>query len=113
MDQQLRKRRSFVAPLVTLLCAVVLAGGSCYGFLSTFNINGSGKHAALNVFFIIVFFSNVVAVPWAIVFVIFAGARHPKTRRGGGGVKAAPAHLRRALPRAVFPSPPAFFFFSA
>src|SRR5260221_14040246 len=79
MDQQLRKRRSFVAPLVTLLCAVVLAGGSCYGFLSTFNINGSGKHAALNVFFLIVFFSNVMAVSGAIVWIIVGAVRDAKS----------------------------------
>jgi len=82
MEQPLRTHRSFVAPLVTLLCAVVLAGGSCYGFLSTFNINGSGKHAALNVFFIIVFFSNVVAVPGAIVWIIVRAVRNAKSRGG-------------------------------
>jgi len=80
MDQQLRKRRSLVAPFVTLLCAVVLAGGSCYGFLSTFNINGSGKHAALNVFFLIVFFANVIAVPGAIVWMIARAIRNSRSR---------------------------------
>jgi len=80
MDQQLRKRRSLVAPLVTLLSAVVLAGGSCYGFLSTFNINGSGKHVALNSFFIIVFFANVIAVPGAIVWMIARAIRNSRSR---------------------------------
>jgi len=84
MDQQLRKRRSLVAPFVTLLCAVILAGGSCYGFLSTFNIGGSGKHAALNVFFVIVFFSNVIAAPGAIIWMI---ARAIRNRKSGDRVE--------------------------
>ncbi len=84
MEQPLRTRRSFVAPLVTLLCAVVLAGGSCYGFLRTLDINGSGKHAALNVFFVIVFFSNVVAVPGAIVWIIVRAVRNAKSSSGVG-----------------------------
>jgi len=78
MDQQLRKRRSLVAPLVTLLCSVVLAGGSCYGFLSTFSTGGSEKHPALNVFFIIVFFSNVIAAPGAIIWMIARAIRNSK-----------------------------------
>ena len=84
MEQPLRTHRSFVAPLVTLLCAVVLAGGSCYGFLWTLDINGSGKHAALNVFFLIVFFSNVVAVPGAIVWIIVRAVRNAKSSSGAG-----------------------------
>jgi len=81
MERSPSKGRGYVAPLVTLLCAVVLAGGSCYGFLSTFNINGSGKHAVLNVFFLIVFFSNVIAVPGAIIWMI---ARAIRNRKSGG-----------------------------
>ena len=84
MEQKPRSRRSFTAPLATLLCSIVLAGGSCYGFLRTLDINGSGKHAALNVFFVIVFFSNVVAVPGAIVWIIVRAVRNAKSSSGVG-----------------------------
>ncbi|HLZ12776.1 MAG TPA: hypothetical protein VKP58_09330 [Candidatus Acidoferrum sp.] len=79
MDQQPSKRRSLAAPLVTLLCSVVLAGGSCYALVSSFTINGRGKDDALNVFFLIVFFSNVVAAPASIVWMIARAIRNRRT----------------------------------
>lgn len=84
MEQEPNNRRSFTAPVVTLLCAVVLAGGSCYGFVSTLRINGSGKHAALSGFFAIVFVSNVIAVPGAIIWMIARAIRNSKAGNEGG-----------------------------
>ena len=55
MEQKPRSRRSFTAPLATLLCSIVLAGGSCYGFLATLD----SKYASLKIVFLVVFcFAN-------------------------------------------------------
>lgn len=84
MDQQLSKRRNFIAPLVTLFSSIVLAGGSCYGFLSTLNFNGGGKHATLNGFFLIVFSLCVIVFPGTIIWMIARAIRNRKSGNPGG-----------------------------
>ena len=78
METEPRKRRNFTAPIVTLFCSIVLAGGSCYGFLSTLD-----KHAALNMYFLVVFCLCVMIFPGAIIWMIARAIRNSKS---GGGV---------------------------
>ena len=78
MEQKPNSPRSFTAPIVTLFCSIVLAGGSCYGFLSTFDINGSGKHASLNMFFLVVFCLCVMVFPGTVIWMIGRAVRNRK-----------------------------------
>ena len=81
MEQEPGERRGFTAPIVALLCSIVLACRSCYGFLSKLNINGSGKHAALNMFFLVIFGLCVMVFPGTIIWMI---ARAIRNRKSGG-----------------------------
>jgi len=84
MEQPLRARRSFVAPLVTLLATIVLGAGSCFGFLSTLDFNGNGRvHLVLSGFFVIVFCLCAVAFPVTIVWIIVRAVRNAKSRGEG------------------------------
>ena len=86
MEQPLRTRRSFVAPLVTLLATIALGAGSCFGFLSTLDFNGNGdwKRQVLTGFFVIVFCMCVVAFPVTIIWIIVRAVRNAKSSGGGG-----------------------------
>ncbi len=76
--EQPRRRRSFVAPLITLLASIVLAAGSCFGFLDTLSMDGGGKHPNLNVLFLIVFCLCVVVFPAAIIWMIARAIRNSR-----------------------------------
>jgi len=78
-EQKVENRPNYTAAIVTLLSSVVLAAGSCYGFLSTFDINGSGKHAFLNGFFLVVFCLCVVVFPGTIIWMIARAIRKAKS----------------------------------
>jgi hypothetical protein len=72
-------RSNYRAPLITLLCSFLLAGGSCFGFLTTLNFN---HEVPINTFFaagfgvcVLVFLGSVL---WMIVKAI-------RGRHGGNG----------------------------
>jgi hypothetical protein len=66
-----RKSR-FVAVALTIFCGALLAGGSCFGFIGTLNINGHSK--SINMLFACGMIAGVVAflagVIWAIVALV-------------------------------------------
>jgi hypothetical protein len=39
--QPVGKRSGYAAPLITMGCAILLGGGSCFGFFATLNMNRS------------------------------------------------------------------------
>ena len=80
MEQKPRSRRSFTAPLATLLCSIVLAGGSCYGFLATLD----SKYASLKIVFLVVFCLCVMVFPGTIIWMI---ARAIRNRKAGNEVQ--------------------------
>ena len=80
MEQKPRSRRSFTAPLATLLCSIVLAGGSCYGFLATLD----SKYASLKIVFLVVFCLCVMVFPGTIIWMI---ARAIRNRKAGNEVR--------------------------
>ena len=80
MEQKLRSRRSFTAPIVTLLCSIVLAGGSCYGFLATLD----SKYVSLKIVFLVVFCLCVMVFPGTIIWMI---ARAIRNRKAGNEVQ--------------------------
>jgi len=66
-----RKSR-FVAVALTIFCGALLAGGSCFGFIGTLNINGPSK--PINALFgcgiiagILAFLAGII---WAIVALV-------------------------------------------
>lgn len=65
-------RSQFKPILITLLCAVLLTGGSCYGFLNTFNYNGPNKPVAN--LFMVGFFVGIAGIiaagVWALVTIV-------------------------------------------
>lgn len=83
MDLGRPKRRSFVAPAVMLLASVVLAGGSCFGFLNTLSFDGRGRHPNLNLFFLIVFCLCVIAFLGAIIWMIARAVRNSRANERG------------------------------
>lgn len=83
MEQSTRKRRSFVAPLITLLASVVLAVGSCFGFLNTLSMDGAGKHPLLNAFFFFAFLGCAILFPATIIWIIVRATRN--SRASGQG----------------------------
>jgi len=79
-----RKRRSFLAPFVTLLASIVLGAGSCFGFLSTLNINGgSAKYEKLSALLLIVFCVCVLAFPISLIWIIVRAVRNSRTADSG------------------------------
>jgi len=74
MEEKTRTRRSFTAPLVTVLSSVVLAGGSCYGFLATLD----SKYSWLNMFFLAAFCLCVMVIPGTIIWMIARAIRNSK-----------------------------------
>jgi hypothetical protein len=78
--QPVQRRSGYAAPLITMGCAFLLAGGSCFGFLATLNMNRS---TPTNNFFaagfglcVLVFLGSVV---WTVVKAILGrhGDRGP------------------------------------
>jgi hypothetical protein len=64
-----RPRASHLKPiLITLLCGVLLAAGSCFGFVSTLTSNSSNKQTL----FVIGFFAGVLGVISAGVWALAA-----------------------------------------
>jgi len=80
MEQKPRSRRSFTAPLATLLCSIVLAGGSCYGFLATLD----SKYASLKIVFLVVFCLCVMVFPGTVIWMI---GRVVRNRKAGNEVQ--------------------------
>jgi len=64
-------RSQFKPILITLLCAILLAAGSCYGFLTT--LTTASNNPAAN-WFIVGFVVGVAAIPavgvWAVVAIV-------------------------------------------
>jgi hypothetical protein len=60
-----RKKLSYKPMLLTALCAFLLAGGSCAGFLGTLNLNGrtpklNAVYFACFVCFTLIFFGGLI-----------------------------------------------------
>jgi hypothetical protein len=66
-----RKSR-LVAIALTIFCGAMLASGSCFGLINTFNINGRNK--PMNILFVCGMIAGVVAflagIIWAIVALV-------------------------------------------
>jgi len=76
------ERKSTFKPIViTLLCSFLLAGGSCFGALMTFNINGGGGGAWWFVFMAL-FLAATLAFAVASVLFIVRAFRRANRRRG-------------------------------
>ena len=80
MEQKPNNPRSFTAPIVTLFCSIVLAAGSCYGFLATLE----SKYASLKIVFLVVFCLCVMVFPGTIIWMI---ARAIRNRKAGNEVQ--------------------------
>ena len=83
MPEETREHRSFVAPLITLLASVVLAAGSCFGFLNTLSMDGAGRHPLLNVFFLFSFCGCVFLFPATIIWIIVRAVRNSRANELG------------------------------
>ena len=77
------KRRNFVAPLITLVASIVIAAGSCYGFLDTLSFDGRGRHPNLNLFFLTLFCLCVIAFVGAILWIIVRAVRNSRANKNG------------------------------
>lgn len=78
------QRRSKALPIaITLACGILLAAGSCFGFLSTANFGG-GRSSAWSWVFFAGFWAGLVAVLvsviWGIVAIIRYAMRGPEER---------------------------------
>ena len=76
MERNRPPRGSFVAPVITLLASIVLAAGSCFGFLNTLSLDGRGRHPYLNLFFLVVFCLCAMAFPGTIIWMIVRALRN-------------------------------------
>lgn len=76
MEEKTRTRRSFTAPLVTLLSTVVLGAGSCFGFFAAM-----GKHDVLGYLFLIAFWLCVLAFLATIVWIVVRAIRNSTSRK--------------------------------
>jgi len=79
MQEQPRKRRNFVAPLITMLSSIVLGYGSCYGFLSTLSFHGAGRYEALNILFFVAFWLCVLVFLATLVWIIVRALRNAQS----------------------------------
>jgi drug/metabolite transporter (DMT)-like permease len=59
--------------LITLLCTVLLGAGTCFGFLSTFNLNRNVPVANV---FAVVFIISVLAFIAGVIWLLVAWARN-------------------------------------
>lgn len=62
-------RSSYRPILITLLCAFLLGGGTCFGFLNTLNMNGgsSTANSAFAIIFVVCALVFIGASIWAFV----------------------------------------------
>ena len=72
LPQPPARKSRLVAVALTIFCGALLAGGSCFGFIGTFNINGPSK--PVNALFGFGIIAGVVAflagIIWAIVALV-------------------------------------------
>ena len=76
----LPKKSNYKPILLTMLFAFLLGGGSCFGFLSTLNMNSSSP---LNTVFALGFFACVFVFIGAIVWLIVRAIRQGRNSAGG------------------------------
>jgi uncharacterized membrane protein len=87
MNQQMTQlpppRKSKYKPiLLTLLFSFLLAGGSCFGFLSSFNLNSNSLAGSI---FAVGFLISVLVFLGSIVWLVIKAVRD--RIKGGGGVQ--------------------------
>lgn len=80
MTESTRPGPNYKAAIVTLLSSIVLAGGSCFGFLATLD----SRYDLLRIFFLVVFCLCVMVFPGTIIWMIARAIRNSKSRNEGG-----------------------------
>ena len=63
---------NYKAALITLLCAFLLGGASCAGWVSTFNLNGMNRDSSLNSIFGVLFGLCVAAFVGSLLYLILS-----------------------------------------